>query len=67
MMKRLMIVAVLGSTFAAPSLTVAEAGPLRDKIKSAVTIAKQDARGVLRLSAMRTKCILKGKRDAFIC
>jgi len=49
MMKRLMIVAVLASTFAAPTVTMAEAGPLREKLKNAAALAKQNARGVVRL------------------
>ena len=65
-MKRLVIVAALASAFVAPTVTVAEAG-LRDKLKSALTLATQDARGVLRTGAMMTKCALKGKRGALIC
>ena len=67
MMKRLLIAAVLASTFAGPTVTAAEAGPLRDKIKSALSLAKQDARGLVRTGAMMTKCALKGKRGALIC
>ena len=66
-MKRLMVVAVLASTFAAPTLTVAEAGPLRDKLKSALSLAKQDSRVILRLGVLKTKCLLKGKRGTIIC
>ncbi len=67
MLKKLLVVAILASSFAPPVATIAEAGPLRDKLKSAFSLARQDGRGLLRVVAMKAKCTLKGKRGALIC
>jgi hypothetical protein len=67
MMKRVLIVAMLAGTFAAPTVTNAEAGPLRDKVKQVFGIAKDRGISAAKAGALLTRCALKGKRGQIVC
>ena len=67
MLKHILVAATVAGALAGSSMTAAEAGPLRDKVKFTLSGAKDSARGRVRIGGMMTKCALKGKRGAFIC
>lgn len=66
-MKRILFAAALCLSVIGPSASAAEAGPLRNRIKSVLSHAKSDVGGVLRAGAAVTRCALKGKGRTVIC
>jgi len=67
LLKRILVAASVAGALAVSSVTPAEAGPLRDKVKFALSRAKDSALGLVRTGGMITKCELKAKRGAFAC
>jgi len=67
MMKRILTAVVIAGTLAGSSVTSAEAGPIRDKLRRAAFGAENAVVTVAKTSKLLVRCALKGHRGQIIC